>query len=91
MSDDSDIRVKYNEDMCTYTICGGMIGMNPQYHKGYPCVHTAILCQEGYCCNCGIYLYKSHYWTNEKTSMKNKGKTKISESVAHSRELAIVG
>jgi len=49
--------------------------MNTEYHKGYPCVYKAILCQEGYCSNCAIYLEKSHGWRNEETSVKNPRET----------------
>ena len=64
--------------------------MHVDYHKGYPCVYKAILCQEGYCSNCAIYLEKSQDWTNEKAGVKNQRKTKRAKSIAHSRELALI-
>ena len=64
--------------------------MNMDYHKGYPCVYKAILCQEGYCSDCGIYLEKSRGWVIEETNVKNPRKIKRSKSIAHSRELAVV-
>ena len=66
--------------------------MNVEYHKGYPCVYKAILCQEGYCSDCAIYLEKSQGldWVNEETRVKNPRKTKRSESIAYSDELAMV-
>ena len=64
--------------------------MNTEYHKGYPCVYKAILCQEGYCSNCAIYLEKSHGWRNEETSVKNPRETERSKSIAHSRKSAVV-
>ncbi len=30
--------------------------LNLEYHKGEPCVYKAVLCQEGYCSECAIYL-----------------------------------
>ena len=64
--------------------------MNMNYHKGYPCVYKAILCQEGYCSDCAIYLEKSQGWVNEETTVKNLRKTKRLKSIAHSREVAMV-
>jgi hypothetical protein len=64
--------------------------MNMDYHKGCPCVYKAILCQEGYCSDCAIYLERSQGWVNEETSVKNPRKTKRLKSVAYSRELALV-
>lgn len=28
--------------------------INLEYHKGQPCVHIPLLCQEGFCDNCWI-------------------------------------
>jgi len=64
--------------------------MNMDYQKGYTCVYKLILCQEGYCSDCAIYLEKSQGWVNEETSVKNQRKTKRSKSITHSRELALV-
>lgn len=66
--------------------------MNLEYHKGSPCVYKAILCQEGYCSDCGIYLEKSWGWdwVNEETWAKNTKKIKRSKSMAFSDELAVV-
>ena len=66
--------------------------MNAEYHKGYPCVYKAILCQEGYCSGCAIYLEKSQGWVwfSEDARVKNPRKTKRSESKAYSGELAVV-
>ena len=30
-----------------------------QYHKGNLCLYKSIICQEGYCSGCFIYLEKS--------------------------------
>ncbi len=66
--------------------------MNMEYHKGYPCVYKAILCQEGYCSDCAIYLEKSRGWdwVNEETWVKNTRKIKRSKSITYSDELAVV-
>ncbi len=66
--------------------------MNMEYHKGYPCVYKAILCQEGYCSGCAIYLEKSRGWDwpNEETRVKNTRKIKRSKSITYSDELAVV-
>ena len=40
-------------------IQGGNSMVYPEYHKGYPCVFKPILCQEGFCSECAIYLGKS--------------------------------
>ena len=57
--------------------------MNLEYHKGYPCVYETILCQEGYCSNCVIYLEKSwiYGWLNEEVRTKNTSKIKISKAI----------
>lgn len=33
--------------------------LNLEYHKGQPCVFKPLLCQEGFCCECIIYLEQS--------------------------------
>jgi hypothetical protein len=30
--------------------------VNPEYHKGQSCAYREILCQEGFCSECIIYL-----------------------------------
>jgi hypothetical protein len=30
--------------------------MHIEYHRGEPCVYKPLLCQEGYCSNCEIYM-----------------------------------
>lgn len=31
---------------------------NQEYHKGESCLFSSVLCQEGYCSGCMIYLEK---------------------------------
>ena len=35
--------------------------MQLNYNKGRPCLYKAILCQEGHCSGCYIYLEKSQF------------------------------
>ena len=49
-----------------------------EYHKGQPCVYKPILCQEGYCSECGVY-YRSLLHSeslNEDDDEKNLSKVK---------------
>lgn len=32
--------------------------INQEYHKGEGCLFSSILCQEGYCSDCMLYLEK---------------------------------
>ena len=81
-------QVQYERGGMVY-IFWQVIRMNIEYHKGYPCVFKAILCQEGYCSDCAIYLEETQDWVNEETSIKNIVEEKWSKSIAYSRELTM--
>ncbi len=41
-----------------------------QCHKGQPCLYSPVLCQEGYCSDCAIYIERF-------SSMENMEKLKV--------------
>lgn len=66
--------------------------MHVEYHKGYPCVYSPILCQEGYCSDCAVYLEKSWgmAWVNEETGVENPSKAKRAELPVSYHEPTVV-
>ncbi len=59
-----------------------------EYHKGQPCVNEPILCQEGYCFQCGIH-YQISLQTklvDEDPGKKNLIKVKTRELVGSSTD-----
>ena len=66
--------------------------MHVEYHKGYPCVYKPILCQEGYCSDCAVYLEKSRgrAWVNEETDMVDLSKVKRAKFAVSAHEPAVV-
>jgi len=63
-----------------------------EYHKGYPCVYKPILCQEGYCSDCAVYLEKSRgrAWVDEEIDVGNPNKVTRAKSAVSPREAAVV-
>ena len=57
-----------------------------EYHKGQPCVNEPILCQEGYCFQCGIHCQISlrSKLVDEDTDERNLIKVKTKELVSSS-------
>ena len=57
-----------------------------EYHKGQPCVNEPILCQEGYCFECGIHYQISLHnkLVDEDLDEKNLIKVKTRELVGFS-------
>jgi hypothetical protein len=50
--------------------------LNTQYHKGRRCMHEVILCQEGYCSECIIYLNHASYKNPETKEQINSYQSK---------------
>ena len=48
-----------------------------EYHKGQPCVHKPILCQEGYCSECGVYYQSLVFNESEYKNADVKDREKV--------------
>jgi len=55
--------------------------VNLEYHKGELCAYNSVLCQEGFCSECIIYLERDSQvkprFTKNKDRIQNKGASRI--------------
>ena len=55
--------------------------VNLEYHKGELCAHSAILCQEGFCSECIIFLEKRQKATPRFIKIKSPVKLNIASNI----------